>query len=257
MFMEKKYSYRLVISYKGTNFSGWQRQAKEYQTIQGKIEDTLIKILKTKKIHFFGASRTDAGVHASAQQAVLVLENEVSTSELFEKLNFNLIDEIRISSLESVESFNPSIGVLDKEYHYYFSKTPLSAQNDPFATYLGESINLEMMQSGCLKIIGSHSFEKFSTDKIADKNTVRRIDSCRIEVLNAPFGEGELYVFKIKGKGFLKYMVRNLFSAISAVGRGELELSEFEEIINSKRDFLLKKAPAKGLHLYKINYLND
>lgn len=257
MFMEKTHSYRLVISYKGTSFCGWQRQAKEYQTIQAEIEDTLTKILKTKKIHFYGASRTDAGVHASAQQAVLVLENEVCPSELLERLNFNLCADIKVRSLEAVESFNPSVGVESKEYHYYFSKVPLSAQNDPFATYLGESLDIEMMQKCCLKVIGSHSFEKLSTDKAAEKNTVRRIDSCCVESLSAPFGEGDLYVFKVKGQGFLKYMVRNLFSALSGVGRGELEVNEFEEIINAKRDLLLKKAPAKGLHLYKINYHSD
>lgn len=61
-------NYRLDIQYDGSRYGGWQRQKDTDNTIQGKIEDVLTKMLGTE-VQIQGAGRTDAGVHAKGQVA--------------------------------------------------------------------------------------------------------------------------------------------------------------------------------------------
>lgn len=60
----------LVVAYDGTHYSGWQTQPNG-TTIQGVLNDTLSELLG-EKIETIGASRTDAGVHALGNVAVLI-----------------------------------------------------------------------------------------------------------------------------------------------------------------------------------------
>ena len=53
-------NYRLDIQYDGSRYGGWQRQKDTDNTIQGKIEDVLTKMLGTE-VQIQGAGRTDAG----------------------------------------------------------------------------------------------------------------------------------------------------------------------------------------------------
>ena len=61
------FKYQILIEYVGTNFRGWQVQAKS-KTIQGLIQEKISKLLKDKII-LIGAGRLDKGVHALEQSA--------------------------------------------------------------------------------------------------------------------------------------------------------------------------------------------
>ena len=66
--MKKSKNIKLVISYDGSNYSGWQRQ-KDRKSIQGTIENTIKQITGEEHIRLHGSGRTDAGVHAIGQVA--------------------------------------------------------------------------------------------------------------------------------------------------------------------------------------------
>ena len=39
----KKYTYKLILTYKGTNYSGWQNQTTNPQTVQNQVEKVVEK----------------------------------------------------------------------------------------------------------------------------------------------------------------------------------------------------------------------
>lgn len=255
MFMVNYYPYKLIISYNGTDYSGWQRQKAEYRTVQGEIEAGLRKILKNDNFSFFGSSRTDTGVHANGQVALLKLDEVVSEKKFKDRLNFNLPMSIRIMSFELVSAdFNPQMSLESKEYHYYFSTQIISAANEAFVLKVDAEVDIGLMQQACKLLVGTHSFEAFTTDKIASKNTMREIYHSELAKTQMAFQEGELYFIKIEGNGFLKYMVRNIVAAILMVGEGLITLDQFSLLIKNEFHIDFKKAPAKGLHLFRINY---
>lgn len=255
MFMQKYYPYKLIISYNGTNYSGWQRQKSDFRTVQGEIESTLKQVLKHSDFSFYGSSRTDTGVHASGQVALLKLNQPIMEKDFLTLLNFNLPNSIKIMSLEQVsDNFNPQINVESKTYHYYFTTEMVSAVNEPFVTAFNKSLKIDLMIKACRELIGTHSFEAFTTDKAASKNTSRVINACEIELIDMPFQNNKVYLFKIEGSGFLKYMVRFIFAAIVMVGEGSISSEQFSHLITNQFQLDYKKAPAKGLHLFKINY---
>ena len=61
-------NYKMTVQYEGTRYKGWQKQPRIDNTIQGKLETLLSRLLETD-IEVFGAGRTDAGVHALGQTA--------------------------------------------------------------------------------------------------------------------------------------------------------------------------------------------
>ena len=74
---------RLDICYDGTRYRGWQRLPGESNTIQGKIEQTLSKILD-EPIEISGSGRTDAGVHAIGQVASFRCENPMPPEQILQ-----------------------------------------------------------------------------------------------------------------------------------------------------------------------------
>ena len=76
--MEK--NYKLIIGYDGTRYFGWEHQPGK-DTIQGKLEDVL-NHLAEEPVLIIGAGRTDAGVHARAMVANVVLSVDMTAEEL-------------------------------------------------------------------------------------------------------------------------------------------------------------------------------
>ncbi len=90
-------TYKLKLSYDGTNYHGWQRQP-DRRTIQGALEDAIFKITR-RRVAVSGAGRTDAGVHALEQVAGFRLRPTMGNRVLFRALNAVLPPDIRINSL--------------------------------------------------------------------------------------------------------------------------------------------------------------
>ena len=72
---------RLDICYEGTRYRGWQRLPGKGETIQGKLETTLSRVLG-EEIEISGSGRTDAGVHARGQVANFHCESQMPAAEI-------------------------------------------------------------------------------------------------------------------------------------------------------------------------------
>ena len=74
---------KLMIAYDGSRYYGWQRLGNTDQTIQGKIENVLSKMLN-ENIELIGSGRTDGGVHARRQVANFKTHTNVTPQDIIQ-----------------------------------------------------------------------------------------------------------------------------------------------------------------------------
>ena len=261
------YHYRFVITYKGTNYFGWQDLGvhQDKPTIQASIEKALSKICNYENCTISAASRTDAGVHAQGQVAKVTIPLAITSEKLLLGMNSLLPDDIRIlKCFPCHEQFNPNQDSTSKEYHYYFSTESISNPilNDIVVyvpTYhmssTPEPLNIEAMKEACELFIGKHDFYSFAKRDTTMHNTFRTIISCEILQMQAsPLGNS-IYYLKIVGEGFLRYMVRYIVGTLFALGKTQLSLNDVSEaLINRKEKKISVRAKSRGLHLIEITY---
>lgn len=255
------FHYRVTISYKGTQYRGWQSQSKsgaegEGPTVQGTIHQVLRKISKYEECGVAGTSRTDAGVHARGQLGKLSLPNEIAAGKLMQGMNSLLPSDIRILSCEACEpGFNPKTCAVSKEYHYYFSSEQVA---DPvlgdIVAHVAGPLDWERMEEAAALFVGQHDFYNFYRRNSDTSTTVRRVLACELSKASlSPLG-AQIGVLKIRGPGFLKQMVRYMAGTIFDVGRGRVGVDQLSEYLREHRDEKLSvKAKAHGLHLILVS----
>ena len=261
------YYHRLVISYKGTSYFGWQDTGTSEQkpTVEGSIYQVLKKICKYQSCTISAASRTDAGVHAQGQVIKTTIPLAIESDKLLLGMNSLLPDDIRILQCESCSSeFNVNKDSKSKEYHYYFCTDTVynPVLNDivahiPSTSKASDSgsLDIERMQRACKLFIGEHDFYSFAKRDANMSSTFRTIISCEIlQAQPSPFGN-EVYTIKIVGKGFLRHMVRYIAGALFALGRNQISLSDISDALaNHKEEKISSRAKSRGLHLIQICY---
>lgn len=248
--MDKKICYKLIISYDGTNYNGWQAQD-DVPTITTVLQKKFKKIFN-KNVIIVGASRTDAGVHAMGQVAIARTDFQIDSQKLLNAWNNLLPEDIVIKFLEVARpEFHPMIKVKQKIYFYDFCLKRPEPFNYRYSWFYHWPVDIEKLKE-CLNIfIGTHDFRSFSTG-YEMKSTIRKIDDISLEYIP----EREIYRIIIKGKSFLRYMIRRIVGAcIEVASRKDLQVSDLIESLEQKTPMqLLPNAPAKGLLLYKIIY---
>jgi len=265
------YHHRLVISYKGTSYFGWQDlgAGEQKPTVQASIHQVLNKICKHQGCTISAASRTDAGVHAQGQVVKITIPIAIESRKLLLGMNSLLPDDIRILQCEPCAAeFNSNKDSKSKEYHYYFCTDPIynPVLNDIVAPVPSnspsnskatatETLDIELMQQACKLFIGEHDFYSFARRDANISSTFRTIFSCEIlQAQPSTFGNN-IYYLKIVGNGFLKQMVRYIAGALFALGRNQLSLSDISEaLVNHKEEKISTRAKSRGLHLIQICY---
>jgi len=256
------YHHRLVISYKGSNYFGWQDLGprEEKPTVQATLNLVLQKICKYQSCNISTASRTDAGVHAQGQVIKITIPLAIASEKLLLGMNSLLPEDIRILKCEPCPAtFNPNRDSKSKEYHYYFCIDPISnpVYNDIVAHITSPRglLDIEVMQEACKYFIGEHDFYNFAKRDTTINTTFRTIFSCEIlEAKSSIFGH-KIYYIKIVGKGFLRHMVRYIAGALFDIGKKQLSVNDMAEaLVIHKEKKVAAKAKAKGLHLIHISY---
>jgi tRNA pseudouridine38-40 synthase len=243
-------NFKITIEYDGTDYHGWQRQAKD-RTIQGEIEKALMTIMGSK-ITLTGAGRTDAGVHAFGQVANFHCRPALDPHVFQKALNSLLPKDIVITRCTRVsEKFHARYDVKSKSYHYRILNRDLPAAIfRKYAWHIPKNLNLGAMAKILCYIIGTHDFKAFQGTGSPRANTVRSVMHADLEKMD----EGYL-VFKIQGNGFLRFMVRNIVGTLVDVGLGKITPKDFHNILLSKdRNLAGITAPAHGLFLMNVNY---
>ncbi|WP_373402735.1 tRNA pseudouridine(38-40) synthase TruA [Candidatus Phytoplasma solani] len=242
----RHYFYKLILSYDGTLYHGYQKQPNT-KTIQQTLEDTL-KLMTNCIINTIAASRTDKGVHAQGQTLHFKTPFYIITQQFKTTLNHLLPPDIRVKQMQIVPStFHARYLVKSKTYHYFFAKTPLNAFNYRFQVFYA-NLDFAKMKLALSLIVGKHDFTSFTNEK-QNKKFIKNI-------FHAFFKEtSQQYILIIHADGFLRYMVRFLVGSLIEIGKNRLSLELFQAMLwrqtKQKATFL---APAKGLLLKKIFY---
>ena len=261
------YHHRLVISYKGTSYFGWQDLGTSEQkpTVQASIHQILKKICKYQSCTISAASRTDSGVHAQGQVVKITIAIAIESGKLLLGMNSLLPDDIRILQCEPCAAeFNSNKDSKSKEYHYYFCTDPIynPVLNDIVAHIPSNSkasatgpLDIELMQRACKLFIGEHDFYSFARRDANISSTFRTIFSCEILRSELSTFGNEIFYLKIVGNGFLRHMIRYIAGALFALGRSQLNLSDISEaLLNHKEEKISPRAKSRGLHLIQICY---
>ena len=240
---------RLHICYDGTRYKGWQRLSGVENTIQGKLEQTLGRILG-ETVEISGSGRTDAGAHAAGQVANFHCESNMPCQELLSQLRRYLPEDIGIESCqEASPRFHARLNCKDKTYRYriWNSDKPCVFQRR-FVCVMPEKLDLQKMEKAAAYFMGEHDFSAFCANKNMKKSTVRRIDALTI------CREGEEVSITVTGDGFLYNMVRIMVGTLVEVGLGKREADSIPKLFGAKREEAGALVPAQGLCLMEVTY---
>lgn len=240
---------RLDISYDGTRYQGWQRLGGNGETIQGKIEAALTRILD-EPIQISGSGRTDAGAHARGQVANFRCQSKMDCGEILVLLRRYLPGDIGIDSCREVsERFHARLNAKSKTYCYRVWNSDAPCVFDRRYVYeMPEQLDLEAMEKAAGYLLGKHDFSAFCTNAGKKKSTVRTVTEIRMENV------GREVRFYVSGDGFLYNMVRIMVGTLLEVGTGKRSADSIPELFGSKRMTAGFLPPARGLCLEEVQY---
>lgn len=242
---------KLIIEYEGTNYSGWQFQ-EGLPTIQGALIDAARRLTLCEDAAIFGASRTDAGVHALGQVASLKAQTGISTHAVMHGMNAFLPHDIVVkSATEMPLDFDPRRGSKGKIYVYrIINRDHPSALMRNFSWNIFKPLDLGAMREAATHFIGEKDFASFMAADSDALHSVREVTS--VEIFEKEDGLVEV---EVRGTAFLRHMVRIMTGTLVAVGKGKLKPSGIPSIIEARnREAAAMTAPARGLCLMKVEY---
>ena len=268
--LQQSRNWKLVLSYDGTDFHGWQVQP-EHRSVQGELASAIERVTGERVLPQ-GSGRTDAGVHALGQVASFRLIAPIPAYNLKRALNRTLPPEIRVLTAELADdSFHARHSALHKTYEYRIHRGEICT---PFLTRYAYAFNspldLVAMRHAAEVVLGEHDFTTFAA---ADPDLSERTGSCatinrdnirtiyesaweernseRSDNIDAP----DLLIYRVRGSGFLHHMVRNLVGTFLDAGRGQIPAEQLPQILAARqRSAAGPTSPARGLFLISVGY---
>lgn len=240
---------RLDICYDGTRYRGWQRLPGKDDTIQGKIETALSRILE-ETIEISGSGRTDAGVHAMGQVANFHCQSNMPTEQILLQLRKYLPEDIGIYRCELCSPrFHARLNAVEKTYRYRIWNSDSPCVFDRrFVTVVPQPLDLTAMEQAAKYLEGEHDFSAFCGNPKFKKSTVRNIRSVQIQ------RHGQEVRLLFTGNGFLYNQVRIMTGTLLEVGRGERTAESIPMLFGGLRRDAGAMAPAQGLCLMEVMY---
>ncbi len=262
-------TFKVTLSYDGTDFSGFQRQANA-RSVQAELERALAAI-EGKHVTVAGAGRTDSGVHALGQVASFKLSSAIAERDLFRALNAKLPEDVRVLTAEAAApGFNARFSARSKMYRYRICNTRvMSPFQRRFAWHISRNLDVAAMNEAARELLGEHDFSSFRgapSRSERSKSTARQPEKSetasdmrtmtRSEWAEEPLaGGGRLLIYELAGTGFLKYMVRAVVGTLVEVGDGRRPPSSLRDLLTFRdRGAAGPTAPPTGLYLVRVDY---
>jgi len=253
---------KLTISYDGSEYHGWQIQP-ELKTIQGVLTEAIENLVgspapiehsltpKRCGIQVFGTSRTDAGVSALGQVALVQIDSPIPTENLAKAITHRLPDDIAVT--EAVE-VPPELDLIEavksKLYRYTIYTGPVRpVLRIRHCWHLPVKLDTTAMSEAGKILVGKKDFKSFASADDRREDSVRTIFRCDVTA------EGKWVYVDVEGDGFLYNMVRNIVGTLVEVGTGRWKPEKIDQILEAKdRTTAGPIAPAAGLCLMWIKY---
>ncbi|UCD49572.1 MAG: tRNA pseudouridine(38-40) synthase TruA [Phycisphaerales bacterium] len=244
---------KLTIAYDGSQYHGWQIQP-GFTTVQGTIQEAVRGLLGAE-VRLFGASRTDAGVHALGQAGLIQIDSPIPTENLARAITGRLPDDIAIVKAEDVRMGFDVIGeVTNKLYRYtiFCGKVrPVLHRN--YCWHVPSALDVGPMDEAAQALVGKHDFKSFASAADNRQDSVRTIFRCDV-IETMEDGDRWIYV-EVEGDGFLYNMVRNIVGSLVEVGAGRWTPERIAQALQVRdRTAAGPIAPPNGLCLMWVEY---
>ena len=255
--------WKLTLCYDGSRFAGWQVQP-GHSTVQGELAQAIARVTGERTLPQ-GSGRTDAGVHALAQVASVLLRAPIPPASLQRALNHILPAAIRILDAQHAPpGFHARHSSVNKTYEYRVWRNALCLPwLAPYVYPFTFPVSIERLHAAAEAVLGTHDFRSFQAQdqdlagrehdaQRSPRTTIRTIYTSRWETSS---GNADLLVYRVSGSGFLHHMVRNLAGTMLAIGRGQLPSNSMPTILAAcSRSAAGPTAPAGGLWLHSVAY---
>lgn len=320
--------FALTIAYDGTHFCGWQRQVHtpqlkqadggalnipphhimgpteiqceeihppiepgkvELRTVQAVVQRAVREVVR-EPVELFGASRTDAGVHARGQVAAFTTTDDPSMHEkgigwpldrgcdrLLRAINGKLPHDVQIVDCRAVRSDFDPVGDCESKGYVY---RVYAGRDRPFAErermlHVFDPLDIPLMQQAATMLVGTHDFAAFASAGHGRQNTVRTVLRCEVlldgqpespgprafarlpeaQGTNAELVLGQRLRIEVSGTGFLYNMVRIISGTLVEIGKGKMTIAQMERAMAERdRRIAGPTLPAHGLCLEWIRY---
>ena len=240
---------KLTLAYDGTEFHGWQIQPK-LPTVQGQLQETLRKLFN-HDVLVTGSGRTDAGVHAHGQVASVETMRKIDPDAVLRGANALLPPAIRVLAVEEVSpEFHARRSARSKTYEYRIWRNPIvSPFHSRYVYAFRYPLDEKAIDRGTTCFLGSHDFTSFCA-------TATEVEDRTRTIYQASWTRSEPeWVFRIRGNGFLQYMVRTIAGTLIEIGQGRLDAEQIPRIFEARdRRLAGPSLPAHGLHLISVEY---
>ena len=236
---------KIKLAYDGGTFHGWQIQP-DLPTIQGVLEQ-IVSEIEGRPVDVAGSGRTDAGVHALEQVAAFSIANPIPLANLCRAVNRLLPHAVRVLSAEEVpEAFHPRFNAHAKTYEYRILREEVCSPFEwPYVHHYPYRLDEDRMIRLAGVFEGEHDFTAFAASDESDAEGKSKVRTVFSSVLERPPGR---LVYRVRGSGFLKHMVRNLVGTLIEAGKGNInDLT----VLPAKCG---PTVPAKGLFLVNVEY---
>jgi tRNA pseudouridine38-40 synthase len=242
--------FRATVSYDGTEFIGFQRQAAG-RTVQGELEQAIEKVCG-EQVTVIGAGRTDTGVHATGQVIGFAAANWKHGIERLQKaINVNLPFDVAVRDVADADDhFHPRFSAASRTYEYSILvsdvRQPLARR---YAWHLEHLPDVDAMNGAADRLIGTHDFAAFGSAPEGGTDTVRTLKQAHWT------RDGNRLTFLVESNAFLFRMVRRIVATLVRAGQGKDSAEEIEHVLHSRNPDLAKgAAPACGLCLISVSY---
>ena len=240
---------KLTLSYDGTEFHGWQIQP-QLPTVQGELQETLRKLFN-HDVQVTGSGRTDAGVHAHGQVASVETMRKIDPDAVLRGANALLPPAIRVLAVEEVSpEFHARRSARSKTYEYRIWRNPIvSPFHSRYVYAFRYPLDEKAIDRGTTCFLGTHDFTSFCA-------TATEVEDRTRTIYQASWTRSEPeWVFRIRGNGFLQYMVRTIAGTLIEIGQGRLDAEQIPRIFEARdRRLAGPSLPAHGLHLISVEY---
>jgi tRNA pseudouridine38-40 synthase len=240
---------KVVLEYDGSNFVGWQQQARG-RTVEGEVKKALRSIVG-RDTTVYAAGRTDAGAHAEGQVANFHTDGRISPQRLVAALNARLPEDVAVLSAEEVgEDFHARYSARWRRYRYrYLDRPSRPALERGRCWHVRGPLDLEAMSEAARALTGKHDWSSFCAASEPADGRVREMRSARVT------RNGDVVELELVAEGFLRGLARSLAGALAEVGRGRRPPEWVGEVLHARdRRQAPRTAPAQGLTLVEVIY---
>jgi tRNA pseudouridine38-40 synthase len=216
-------TWKITLEYDGTRYHGWQEQ-QNARTVAGTIRKAASELLGGS-VHLGGSGRTDSGVHALAQVAHLKAGRRLHSSLIRQGLNDLLPADINVLRAEDTESTFDARRDAKARYYLYQISIRRTAFAKQYVWWVKDRLDLDRIGRSLAALKGTHDFAAFCEHRPEQRSSTVEVKQAEMAV------DGDLILFRFGARYFLWKMVRRIVGMLVEVGRGRVEVEEFQGLL--------------------------